>query len=63
MKIKIEKMANGEIETESLKVKPYPTIFKELFDRDLPLEKKSVKRLGEEAQTILGAGLETTTWA
>jgi cytochrome P450 len=61
MKIKIEKMANND--TEALKEKPYPTIFKELLESDLPPEEKSVKRIGEEAQTILGAGLETTAWA
>ena len=61
MKTKIKNMANGE--TESLKEKPYPTIFQELLESNLPPEEKTVERIGEEAQTILGAGLETTAWA
>lgn len=54
-------MKNGE--TEAFKDKPYPTIFHELLESDLPPSEKGVQRLGDEAQTILGAGLETTAWA
>jgi cytochrome P450 len=61
MKSKIQRMKNGE--TEALKEKPYPTIFHELLESDLPPSEKGVQRLGDEAQTILGAGLETTAWA
>jgi cytochrome P450 len=61
MKSKIQRMKNGE--TEALREKPYLTIFHELLESDLPPSEKGVQRLGDEAQTILGAGLETTAWA
>jgi cytochrome P450 len=61
MKSKIQRMKNGE--TEALKEKPHPTIFHELLESDLLPSEKEVQRLGDEAQTILGAGLETTAWA
>jgi cytochrome P450 len=61
MKSKIQKMINGE--TEELKEKNYPTIFHEVLQSDLPPQEKEVQRLGDEATTILGAGLETTAWA
>lgn len=38
----------------------HKTIFSELLDSDLPPEELSVKRLGEEANIILGAATETT---
>ncbi len=61
MKSKIQRMKNGE--TEKIQEKDHPTIFHELLESDLPPEEKGVQRLGDEAQTILGAGLETTAWA
>lgn len=41
----------------------HPTIFAELLDSDLPPQEKSVARLGDEAQLMLGAGIETVTWS
>jgi cytochrome P450 len=38
------------------------TIFHEVLQSDLPLAEKSLLRLGDEAQNIVGAGLETTAW-
>lgn len=54
-------MINGE--TERLEEKDHPTIFHELLQSDLPPQEKEVQRLRDEAQTILGAGLETAAWA
>jgi cytochrome P450 len=34
-----------------------------VLESDLPPEEKGLQRLGDEAQTIVGAGLETTAWA
>lgn len=39
------------------------TIFHEILQSDLPPNEKSLRRLGDEAQTILGAGVATTAWA
>lgn len=36
------------------------TIFQELLDSDLPSNEKSAQRLQDEAQTLVGAGSETT---
>lgn len=36
------------------------TIFDEVLASDLPPEKKSLNRLGDEAQTVISAGLVTT---
>src|SRR5579871_1421973 len=41
----------------------HPTIFHELLNSNLPKEEKSVERLADEAQTIIGAGQETVSWA
>ncbi|KAF2162127.1 hypothetical protein M409DRAFT_69340 [Zasmidium cellare ATCC 36951] len=41
----------------------HPTIFHSLLQSDLPPAEKSNLRLAEEAQLILGAGIETTAWA
>lgn len=41
----------------------HPTIFYEVLQSSLPPEEKSLQRMGDEAQTIIGAGLETTAWA
>ena len=50
-------MINGEREE-----KEHPTIFHELLESNLPPQEKELQRLGDEAQTVLGAGLETTAW-
>jgi len=41
----------------------HPTIFHEVLQSDLPPQEKALRRLGDEAQTIIGAGLVTTAWA
>lgn len=58
MKTIIGKIANGEN-----KKPEYTTIFHEVLNSDLPSHEKGLQRLGDEAQTIIGAGLETTAWA
>lgn len=39
------------------------TIFDALLSSDLPASDKTVARLGDEANTIIGAGIVTTAWA
>jgi cytochrome P450 len=54
-----------EISTEEIgahKDLSHPTIFHELLNSDLPDEEKSVERMAEQAQTIIGAGQETVAW-
>lgn len=41
----------------------HPTIFHSVLSSDLPQSEKTNDRLGDEAQTILGAGVTTTSWA
>ncbi|KAE9364717.1 cytochrome P450 [Stipitochalara longipes BDJ] len=41
----------------------HPTIFHELLETDLPPPEKSINRLADEAQLMIGARLETTSWA
>lgn len=40
----------------------HPTIFHEILSSDLPPNEKSVSRLWQEGQAIIGAGTETTAW-
>jgi cytochrome P450 len=40
----------------------HPTIFHELLNSNLPDSEKSVERLTDEAQTVIGAGQETVAW-
>ena len=40
-----------------------PTIFASLLQSDLEILDKEPQRLSEEAQAVLGAGTETTSWA
>ena len=40
----------------------HPTIFHAILQSDLPPEEKSLDRLWQEGQTIVGAGTETTAW-
>ena len=54
----ISNIANGND-----KKPEHTTIFHGVLDSDLPSQEKSLQRLGDEAQTIIGAGLETTAWA
>ncbi|KAI9641428.1 hypothetical protein NHQ30_010235 [Ciborinia camelliae] len=39
-----------------------PTIFHEILSSDLPANEKSIDRLWQEGQTLIGAGTETTAW-
>ncbi|KAL7957986.1 putative cytochrome P450 [Trichoderma compactum] len=41
----------------------HPTIFNELLQSNLPPQEKTVRRLGSEAQQMIGAGVETVAWA
>jgi cytochrome P450 len=50
-------------ESQATKTAQHPTIFHEMLKSNLPPEEKSLERLANEAQTIIGAGLETTAWA
>jgi cytochrome P450 len=42
--------------------KANPTIFHELLEGDLPASEKSVERLVQEGNVLIGAGTETTAW-
>ncbi len=59
--MKIMKIINGE--DLSHKKSSHPTIFHELLESDLLPQEKSINRLADEAQLMIGAGLETTAWA
>ena len=51
-------MAQGE------KLPEHPTIFHTLLgDKNLPESEKTNLRFAEEAQLLLGAGIETTSWS
>lgn len=41
----------------------HPTIFDELLKSNLPPPERTVRRLGSEAQQMIGAGVETVAWA
>nr|A0A1B4XBH0.1 RecName: Full=Cytochrome P450 monooxygenase sdnE; AltName: Full=Sordarin/hypoxysordarin biosynthesis cluster protein E [Sordaria araneosa]BAV32149.1 cytochrome P450 monooxygenase [Sordaria araneosa] len=47
----------------SLNTHSHPTIFDELLRSKLPPSEKTVRRLGSEAQQMIGAGVETVAWA
>ncbi|CZR70208.1 related to cytochrome P450 CYP3/CYP5/CYP6/CYP9 subfamilies [Phialocephala subalpina] len=60
LKVKITNAINGE---DKAQIKSsYPTIFHELLESNLPPQEKSVQRLADEAQLMIGAGLLTTSW-
>ncbi|KAM3081124.1 hypothetical protein ACMFMG_005080 [Clarireedia jacksonii] len=40
----------------------HPTIFHEVLSSDLPPHEKTIERLWQEGQTVVGAGTETTAW-
>jgi cytochrome P450 len=61
LRIKIAKLISGEDESHTKS--QHPTIFHELLQSNLPPQEKSLDRLGDEAQLMIGAGLETTAWA
>ncbi|PQE18724.1 cytochrome P450 protein [Rutstroemia sp. NJR-2017a BBW] len=47
---------------DAKKETPHSTIFHEIMLSDLPPEEKSQERLHDEAQVVVGAGVETTKW-
>lgn len=59
--MKMKKIISGEDLSHAKSL--HPTIFHELLESDLPPQEKSVDRLADEAQLMIGAGLETTAWA
>jgi cytochrome P450 len=61
LRVKIAKIISGEDESHAKS--QHPTIFHELLQSNLPPAEKSLNRLGDEAQLMIGAGLETTAWA
>lgn len=50
-------------EEKDISLLTHPTIFHNVLSSDLPRCEKTNDRLGDEAQTILGAGVTTTSWA
>jgi cytochrome P450 len=40
----------------------YPTIFYKLLNSNLPDKEKSIEKITDQAQTIIGAGQETVAW-
>ncbi|TVY14448.1 Cyrochrome P450 monooxygenase [Lachnellula arida] len=40
----------------------HPTLFHELLEGDIPASEKSIGRLVQEAQVVVSAGTETTSW-
>jgi len=61
LRVKIAKIISGEDQTS--KKLEYPTVFHELLASTLPPQEKSLDRLGDEAQLLIAAGLETSGWA
>jgi cytochrome P450 len=61
IRIQIAKIISGEDQSHTKA--QHPTIFHELLESNLPPQEKTVSRLGDEAQLIIGAGLETVSWA
>lgn len=57
------KSSNNTSASQSKDVFSHPTIFDELLDSNLPPNEKSLDRLWQEGQTIIGAGTETTSFA
>lgn len=61
LRVKIANIISGEDDSHTKS--QHPTIFHELLQSNLPPQEKSLDRLGDEAQLMIGAGLETTAWA
>lgn len=57
----ITELKNGHSET--LQKAKHPTLFNEMLNSDLPESEKTVLRLQQEAQVIIGAAILTTSWA
>ncbi|KAM0124736.1 hypothetical protein ACHAP3_010138 [Botrytis cinerea] len=60
MKAQIGAIINGK--NNNHERSSQPTIFHEILFSDLPPNEKSVARLWQEGQTVIGAGTETTAW-
>lgn len=60
MKAQIGAIINGK--NNNHERSSQPTIFHEILSSDLPPNEKSVARLWQEGQTVIGAGTETTAW-
>jgi cytochrome P450 len=56
-------LSNIKLDLANGKLPPKATIFHELIQSDLPESEKYVRRLQDEAQTVVGAGLTTTAWS
>ncbi|TVY83338.1 Cytochrome P450 monooxygenase sdnE [Lachnellula suecica] len=60
LRMKIAKIISGEDQSHTKT--QHPTIFHELLESNLPPQEKAIDRLGDEAQLMIGAGLETVAW-
>lgn len=56
-------LSNIMIDLAKGKVPKKVTIFHEMIQSDLPDSEKYLRRLRDEAQTVIGAGLTTTAWS
>jgi cytochrome P450 len=61
LRAKIKQLTeNGNLQEE----KPsHRSIFDELLQSTLPPEDKGIRRMADEAQTVIAGGIETTAWA
>ena len=55
-------MKAGQLD-EVLKKSKHPTVFQELISGSLPASEKETRRLQDEAQLVVAAGVTTTGWA
>lgn len=55
-------MKAGQMD-ETLKKSTHPTVFQELITGSLPESEKETRRLQDEAQLVVAAGVTTTGWA
>jgi cytochrome P450 len=58
----IEIIRSGKLDQDA-KVGDFATVFEELLNSKLPASELSHQRLQNEAQSVIGAGFETTRWA
>lgn len=65
MKAQIEALLRGaDSDTKQETEKSIPNVFQELIrDPDLPASEKKLRRLQDEAQLVIGAGITTVGWA
>ncbi|PQE04573.1 cytochrome p450 protein [Rutstroemia sp. NJR-2017a BVV2] len=60
MQVQIREIMTGE--NTAHETSKHPTIFHEVLSSDLPPQEKTIDRLWQEGQTVVGAGTETTAW-